>query len=169
MVMEKIKVLFVCMGNICRSPTAEGVFAKLLKEQDLDECFVIDSAGTHASHIGEPPDLRAQHAAQARDVQLTHLRARKVEMKDFEDFDFLLAMDDDNYAVLMEASPEEYKDKISYFLDYAQQLDTREVPDPYFGGRYGFERVLDMVEAASVGFLSMLRKTGGINDKVNQW
>jgi protein-tyrosine phosphatase len=86
--MEKIKVLFVCMGNICRSPTAEGVFAKLLKEQNLEAHFVIDSAGTHAYHIGEPPDQRAQHAALERDIELTHLRARKVEMEDFEDFDF---------------------------------------------------------------------------------
>jgi protein-tyrosine phosphatase len=166
--MEKIKVLFVCMGNICRSPTAEGVFAKLLKEQNLEEYFVIDSAGTHAYHVGEPPDLRAQHAALERDIELTHLRARKVIMGDFEDFDFLLAMDDDNYVALMDACPEEYKDKISYFLDYAPHLDIREVPDPYYGGKYGFERVLDLAEAASVGFLSMLKKTGGMNEKINQ-
>ena len=165
---EKIKVLFVCMGNICRSPTAEGVFAKLLKEQNLADYFVIDSAGTHAYHVGEAPDLRAQNAALARDIKLTHLRARKVVMGDFEDFDFLLAMDDENYAALMDACPEENKDKISYFLDYAPHLDTREVPDPYFGGKYGFERVLDLAEEASVGFLSMLQKTGRINDKVSQ-
>ena len=166
--MEKIKVLFVCMGNICRSPTAEGVFAKLIKEQDLEAYFVIDSAGTHAYHIGEPPDLRAQHAALERDVEINHLRARKVIMADFEDFDFLLAMDDDNYAVLMEASPEEYKDKISYFLDYAPHLKTREVPDPYYGGKYGFERVLDLIEAASEGFLSNLQKAGRISGQVSQ-
>jgi len=166
--MEKIKVLFVCMGNICRSPTAEGVFAKLLKEQNLEEYFVIDSAGTHAYHVGEPPDLRAQHAALERNIELAHLRARKVIMGDFEDFDFLLAMDDDNYAALMDACPEEYKDKISYFLDHAPHLDIREVPDPYYGGKYGFERVLDLAEAASAGFLSMLKKTGGMNEKINQ-
>jgi len=154
------------MGNICRSPTAEGVFTKLLKKQDLEEYFVIESAGTHAYHIGEPPDLRSQHAALVRNIELTHLRARKVETGDFEEFDFLLAMDDDNYAALMAACPEEYKDKISYLLDYAPQLDTREVPDPYFGGKYGFERVLDMVEAGSVGFLSMLRKTGRLNERL---
>ena len=164
--MEKIKVLFVCMGKICRSPTAEGVFAKLLKEQGLEEHFVIDSAGTHAYHDGEAPDLRAQQAALQRDIELNHLRARKVVRGDFEDFDFLLAMDDDNYAVLMDVCPDEYKDKIRYFLDYAPHLDTREVPDPYFGGKYGFERVLDLAEAASVGFLSMLRETGSINEKV---
>jgi protein-tyrosine phosphatase len=166
--MEKIKVLFVCMGNICRSPTAEGVFAKLIKEQDLEEYFFIDSAGTHAYHIGEPPDLRAQHAALERDVELSYLRARKVIMADFEDFDFLLAMDGDNYAVLMEASPEEYKDKISYFLDYAPHLKTREVPDPYYGGKYGFERVLDLIEAASEGFLSNLQNAGRISGQVSQ-
>ena len=166
--MEKIKVLFVCMGNICRSPTAEGVFEKLLKEQNLEEYFVIDSAGTHAYHIGEAPDLRAQQAALERDIELTQLRARKVIMGDFEDFDFLLAMDDDNYAALMAACPEAYKDKISYFLDYAPHLGSREVPDPYYGGKYGFERVLDMVEAASEGFLSMLQKSESFNAKVKQ-
>jgi protein-tyrosine phosphatase len=158
--MEKIKVLFVCMGNICRSPTAEGVFAKLIKEQDLEEYF--------AYHIGEPPDLRAQHAALERDVEINHLRARKVIMADFEDFDYLLAMDDDNYAVLMEASPKEHKDKINYFLDYAPHLKTREVPDPYYGGKYGFERVLDLIEAASEGFLSKLQKAGRISGQVSQ-
>jgi protein-tyrosine phosphatase len=166
--MEKIKVLFVCMGNICRSPTAEGVFAKLLKEQNLDAYFEIDSAGTHAAHVGEAPDLRAQHAALQRDVELTHIRARKVIMGDFEDFDYLLAMDDDNYAALMNACPEQYKDKVSYFLDYAPHLGEREVPDPYFGGKYGFERVLDMVEAASEGFLTKLRTTGRINETVSE-
>jgi protein-tyrosine phosphatase len=166
--MEKIKVLFVCMGNICRSPTAEGVFTKLLKEKNLEDYFVIDSAGTHAYHVGDAPDLRAQQAALEREIQLNHLLARKVVMGDFEDFDFLLAMDDDNYAALMNACPEEYKDKVSYFLDYAPHLDTREVPDPYYGGKYGFERVLDLVEEASAGFLSMLRKTGSINATVSE-
>lgn len=166
--MEKIKVLFVCMGNICRSPTAEGVFAKLLKEQNLAAYFEIDSAGTHAAHTGEAPDLRAQHAALQRDVELTHIRARKVVMGDFEDFDYLLAMDDDNYASLVKACPDEYKDKIRYFLDYAPQLDEREVPDPYYGGKYGFERVLDMVEAGSEGFLTTLRTAGRINEIVSE-
>ena len=160
--MEKIKVLFVCMGNICRSPTAEGVFAKLLKEQNLEDNFIIDSAGTHAHHVGEPPDLRAQNAASERGVELTHLRARKVIMADFEDYDYLLAMDDDNYEALINACPQKYAEKISYLLEYAPQLAVREVPDPYYGGKYGFERVLDMVQAASLGFLAMLQKTGRI-------
>lgn len=160
--MEKIKVLFVCMGNICRSPTAEGVFTKLLKEQNLEDNFIIDSAGTDAHHVGESPDLRAQNAASERGVELTHLRARKVIMADFEDYDYLLAMDDDNYEALISACPQKYAEKISYLLEYAPQLAVREVPDPYYGGKYGFERVLDMVEAASLGFLAMLQKTGRI-------
>lgn len=160
--MEKIKVLFVCMGNICRSPTAEGVFTKLVKEKQLEHYFVIDSAGTHAYHVGEQPDHRAQRAAAERAIAIEHLRARKVVMGDFEDFDFLLAMDDDNYFALTNACPEQYKHKIQYFLDYAPQLNEREVPDPYYGGKYGFEQVLDMVEAASLGFLSSLQSSGRV-------
>ena len=150
------------MGNICRSPTAEGVFTKLVIEKNLAHQFTIDSAGTHAYHIGEAPDLRAQRAAADRDIQLSHLRARKVVMGDFEDFDFLLAMDDDNYATLISACPAPHKHKVQYFLDYAPQLREREVPDPYYGGQFGFERVLDMVEAAAIGFLTSLQSSGRI-------
>jgi len=160
--MEKIKVLFVCMGNICRSPTAEGVFSKLIKERSLDDHFVIDSAGTHAYHIDEAPDLRAQSAARDRGVELNNLRARKVVFGDFEDFDFVLAMDDDNYSVLMSACPEQHQHKVRYFLDFAPQLQERQVPDPYYGGKYGFERVLDMAEAASAGFLESLQQSGQV-------
>lgn len=162
--MKKIRVLFVCMGNICRSPTAEGVFYKLIHEKgkEIAENFVIDSAGTHAYHIGEAPDLRAQRAAMSRGVELTHQRARKVVMGDFEDYDYLLAMDSDNYSVLMDACPEQFRHKINYFLDYAPQLNVREVPDPYYGGKYGFEKVLNMVEAASIGFFDGLEKSGEI-------
>jgi protein-tyrosine phosphatase len=160
--MEKVKVLFVCMGNICRSPTAEGVFANLLEERALENSFIIDSAGTHAYHVGEAPDFRAQKAALGRGVQLDHLRARKVVMGDFEDFDFLLVMDDENYATLSKACPDVHKSKIKYFLDYAPHLGTRIVPDPYYGGKYGFERVLDLIEEASVGFISDLQKNGVI-------
>ncbi|MEQ1529992.1 MAG: low molecular weight protein-tyrosine-phosphatase [Methylococcales bacterium] len=158
--MEKIKVLFVCMGNICRSPTAEGVFAKAIQEASVEENFVIDSAGTHAYHVGEVPDARAQAAARERGVELNHIRARKVAAEDFEHFDYVLAMDADNYGSLMGICPEEYKDKVKYFLDYAPELKEREVPDPYYGGKYGFERVLDMVTAASTGFLAALRLEG---------
>ena len=150
------------MGNICRSPTAEGVFFALIKEQKVDAQFAIDSAGTHAYHQGEAPDLRAQKAAKDREVNLSHIKARKVIFADFEEFDYLLAMDDDNHQILMEACPDQFKHKVKYFLEYAPHLDTREVPDPYYGGKYGFERVLDMVEEASVGFLNSLKQSGDI-------
>jgi protein-tyrosine phosphatase len=160
--MEKIKVLFVCMGNICRSPTAEGVFTKLVRDHELEAHFAIDSAGTHAYHVGKEPDLRSQAAAIERGIDLSKLRARKVSDEDFEDFDFLLAMDDDNYAILVNVCPEQYKSKIKYFLDYAPQLNERQVPDPYYGGAYGFERVLDMVEEAAAGFLKTVQESGRI-------
>lgn len=158
--MEKIKVLFVCMGNICRSPTAEGVFTRLVNERNLAHLFEIDSAGTHDYHIGKAPDLRSQQAAKERGIDLGHLRARQVQEDDFENFDYVLAMDKDNYSILAHACPEHYQDKIKFFLEYAPHLGIREVPDPYFGGAQGFERVLDMVEEAAQGFLAALQKTG---------
>jgi protein-tyrosine phosphatase len=160
--MKKIKVLFVCMGNICRSPTAEGVFTKLIGEKRLASQFSVDSAGTHAYHVGNPPDARAQQAALKRGVELRHLRARKIHSSDFEHFDYLLVMDDENYSILSQDCPDEHKDKLKYFLDYAPHLGVREVPDPYYGEKLGFERVLDMVEDASLGFLETLQKAGKI-------
>jgi protein-tyrosine phosphatase len=158
--MEKIKVLFVCMGNICRSPTAEGVFTKLINQKNLDSRFTVDSAGTHAYHVGNPPDARAQQAALKRGVELQQLRARKVHSSDFEYFDYVLVMDDDNFAIVIRECPDEHKDKVKYLLDYAPHLGVREVPDPYYGGKHGFEQVLDMVEDASLGFLESLEKAG---------
>jgi protein-tyrosine phosphatase len=160
--MKKIKVLFVCMGNICRSPTAEGVFTQLVTEKNLQDLFEIDSAGTHAYHADEAPDSRAQKSARDRGIELSHLRARQVTFGDFADFDYLLVMDDDNYDTLMSKCPAHYKNKINYLLDYAAELNFREVPDPYYGGQYGFEKVLDMVEAAANGFLETLKKSGQI-------
>ncbi len=157
--MTKIKVLFVCMGNICRSPTAEGVFQKLLSDRHLSDKFQVDSAGTHAYHVGDAPDLRAQRAAKQRDVDLSSLRARKFFKQDFSEFDYILAMDEDNLSILMDACPQEHQHKVKLFLDYAPEVNCREVPDPYYGGQYGFERVLDLVEAASEGLLqSILQK-----------
>lgn len=150
------------MGNICRSPSAEGVFNKLIRDQALLKYFSVDSAGTHAYHIGEKPDLRSQKAAQERQVDLSKLRARKVVMGDFEDFDYLLAMDQDNHSIMLESCPEEHQHKIKLFLDYAPHLETREVPDPYYGGTYGFERVLDLIEEASAGFIKELKTSGEI-------
>jgi protein-tyrosine phosphatase len=160
--MKKVKILFVCMGNICRSPTAEGVFTQLVKEQNLHEAFEIDSAGTHAYHVGEAPDLRAQKAARERGIEISHLRARQVTFGDFEDYDYLLVMDDDNYEILISKCPKHYQHKINYLLDYANEVNFREVPDPYYGGANGFDRVLDMVESAALGFLDTLKKSGAI-------
>ena len=158
--MQKIKVLFVCMGNICRSPTAEGVFTSFIEARDLAHAFQVDSAGTHAYHVGDAPDLRAQKAARDRGVELKHIRARRVTHDDFERFDYILVMDDENHAILHDACPDDLKHKIKHFLDYAPHLEQREVPDPYYGGSYGFERVLDMVEVASEGFIETLRREG---------
>lgn len=158
----KVCVLFVCTGNICRSPTAEGVFSTLIEKEKLTQQFFIESAGTHAYHIGEAPDLRAQKAAKERGVSLSQIRARKIIFGDFEDFDYILAMDKDNYDILMQFSPDQHKAKIKLYLDFAPHLDICEVPDPYYGGQYGFEKVLDMIEDASVGFLDYLRQSGEI-------
>ena len=158
--MKKINVLFVCMGNICRSPTAEGVFTHLIEKEKISDQFEIESAGTHAYHIGEQPDYRSQKAARERGIELSHLRARKVIYGDFEDYDYLLVMDSDNYATMMNVCPENYQNKVKYFLDYAPQLGFKEVPDPYYGGENGFENVLDMIETASVGFLTSLKTAG---------
>ena len=152
-----ISVLFVCMGNICRSPTAEGVFRHLVEEGGLSDHIEIDSAGTHAYHINEPPDRRATAAAGRRGYSLTAIRARRVVDTDFERFDYIIAMDRDNVERLVEQADVEHHDKIRLFLDFANaQVD--EVPDPYYGGAAGFERVLDLVEDASRGLLEMLRK-----------
>lgn len=152
-----IKVLFVCLGNICRSPTAEGVFRKLAQEEGLADWIHIDSAGTHAYHVSEPPDLRAREAASLRGVDLSAIRARRLERSDFETFDHILVMDESNYRNLIAVCPPKASHKIKFFLDYAPHLGTREVPDPYYGGEYGFERVLDMIEDAAQGLLEQLK------------
>lgn len=150
--MSQIKVLFVCMGNICRSPTAEGVFTHLVEQQGTRDRFLIDSAGTHAYHIGEEPDARAQQTARKRGIDLSFIRARKFARNDFEMFDHILAMDLDNFEILVDACPPEHKNKIRLFLDYAPHRDERDVPDPYYGGQNGFDHVFDLVEDASQGF-----------------
>lgn len=148
-----INVLFVCMGNICRSPTAEGVFTQLITEQGFEDKIGIDSAGTHAYHTGETPDPRAQQSALKRGVDISTLRARKATAKDFERFDYVIAMDYDNLSHLESICPEEHTEKLVLFLEFGSQCDVKEVPDPYYGGPLGFERVLDLVEDASKGLL----------------
>lgn len=153
----KHRVLFVCMGNICRSPTAEAVFRHLLASEGGGLEVVVDSAGTHAYHVGEPPDGRSMEAARRRGIVMDDLRARRVSEDDFAAFDLVLAMDDDNLALLRRMAPSEYRERIKLFLDFAPQAGRREVPDPYYGGENGFEDVLDLVEAGARGLLAALR------------
>lgn len=146
------------MGNICRSPTADAVFRHFVKEADADHLIEVDSAGTHAYHIGNPPDHRAQQTASKRGYRMHDLRARAVEAKDFEEYDYILAMDKENLALLHQRSPQQHLNKIKLFMQYSQNSElAAEVPDPYFGGSQGFELVLDMVEDASRGLLAHLR------------
>lgn len=150
-------VLFVCMGNICRSPTAEGVFRKIWQERAPELVLRIDSAGTHAYHIGEPPDPRAQRAALRRGIDLSWQRARRVQPSDFERFDLVVAMDHANVAALYEVAPAEHHERIRLMLEFAPHLGRLDVPDPYYGGANGFEYVLDLVEEASIGLLEHVR------------
>ncbi|MCB1761245.1 MAG: low molecular weight phosphotyrosine protein phosphatase [Gammaproteobacteria bacterium] len=161
MLNSKVKVLFVCMGNICRSPTAHGVFERLLAEEGLQHLIEVDSAGTHAYHVGQSPDRRARESAMRRGIDLSGQRARQAVREDFGVFDYILAMDQDNFHGLLKICPPGQEEKIHLLMDYAPEFRTREVPDPYYGGETGFEKVLDMVEAAAVGFLSELKRKHG--------
>ena len=152
-----VKVLFVCMGNICRSPTAEGVFRHKVSEAGLEEQIHIDSAGTIAYHEGHPPDPRAQKAALKRGIDLSSQRARRVSGEDFEAFDLVIAMDSDNHYELEMICPPGYEDRLHMFLKFAQNTREIEVPDPYYGGSGGFETVLDMIEDAAEGLLQHLQ------------
>lgn len=148
------RVLFVCTGNICRSPTAEGVFRHLAVDAGI--AVEADSAGTHGYHIGEPPDPRTVAAAARRGFDLNSLRARRVKREDFNQFDLILAMDRGHLAHLETMRPQDARAQVKLFLDYHPET-KRDVPDPYYGGPEGFEHVLDLVEAASRGLLDDLR------------
>lgn len=146
------------MGNICRSPTAEAVFQQLVAERKLDAQIRIDSAGTHAYHIGEEPDRRSQAAAKQRGIDMSHQRARKVDVNDFDGFDYVLAMDKSNFKDLQSLASSQQRQRIHLFMDFSTGWNIKEVPDPYYGGSNGFERVLDMVESASEGLLEDILK-----------
>jgi len=152
------RVLFVCMGNICRSPSAEGVFRKLVESQCLTAKIDIDSAGTISYHVGEAPDTRAQAAAKQRDIDLSGLRARQFTSDDFYQFDYIIAMDQDNLRNTQALDPGDGKAEVALMLDFAENFSQREVPDPYYGGKNGFQRVLDMIEDASLGLLDHVRQ-----------
>lgn len=154
---KKVGVIFICMGNICRSPTAEAVFRHCVGQAGLAGRILIDSAGTHDYHVGEAPDARTQRAAERRDYDLAGLRGRQVEEGDFRRFDYVLAMDEANLSILQRLRPHDSLGHLGLFLDFASRHAEREVPDPYFGGAGGFEHVLDLVEDAAAGLLEHIR------------
>lgn len=153
-----VSVLFVCTGNICRSPSAEGVFQHLVDTAGLGEHIEVDSAGTHDYHAGEPPDRRSQQAAARRGYNLSHLRAREVDRADFQRFDYLVAMDQGHYRYLRALCPRGLDHKVKLFLDFAPHLNLKDVPDPYYGGAHGFENVLDLIEEAARGLLAEIQE-----------
>ena len=154
---NKISVLFVCMGNICRSPTAEAVFRHVVQNAGLTDRIIIDSVGTHDYHVGSAPDKRAQHAALQRGYDMSGLRGRQVEAADFASFDYVLAMDHANLSILHTLCPPDKRERVGLFLVYARHHDEREVPDPYYGGGQGFEHVLNLVEDAAEGLLEHIQ------------
>jgi len=148
-----MRILFVCMGNICRSPTAEGVFRRLVAERVPGVEIEVDSAGTHDYHVGDPPDPRSIAAAARRGVDLRQLRARLIRDDDFERFDLIIAMDRLNREALLERSPAPFRERIRLFMEFAGDREVVDVPDPYYGGAPGFEQVLDLAEEAAAGLL----------------
>lgn len=152
------KVLFVCMGNICRSPTAEGVFRKMVRDVGLSDTVKVDSAGTHGYHVGEAPDVRAQLAGRKRGYELADLRARQITADDYRDCDYILAMDWENLSAMQQQCPRQYKHKLHLLMRFASEFDAATVPDPYYGGNEGFNTVLDYVEDACQGLLEVVKK-----------
>jgi len=156
--MEKLKVLFVCTGNICRSPTAEGVLRKLVAEADLSDRIEVDSAGTEDYHVGDPPDPRAIRTAARRGYNLSDLRARRVEREDFERFDLLVSMDRGHHEWLLRLCPEGQFHRLRLFQDFAPEPGPLDVPDPYYGDLSDYELALDMIEPGARGLLEALRR-----------
>lgn len=152
-----VRVLFVCTGNICRSPLAQGVFEDVLRREGLENKVFVDSAGTGSWHVGEPPDERAQRSARLRGLDLGSQRARRLRPEDCGRFDYILFMDEENRR-LVEPLCKDGTAEVRLFLDYAPEFPQREIPDPYYGGREGFELVMDLVEAASEGLLEDIRR-----------
>ncbi len=156
--MKKYSVLFICTGNICRSPTFEGVFKYLLSENKISRNFFIDSAGTRSYHIGETADIRSINYAGERGYDLSEIRSRQVCNKDFSEFDLLLALDRSHYDELISISPRKYTSKIKLILSYINYESLHDVPDPYYGKKEDFERVLDLAEECCDRLLKKLIK-----------
>lgn len=155
--MSKGSVLFICMGNICRSPSAQGVFEKFVDDNGLANKFLIDSAGTHSYHVGGKPDSRATQAALSRGIDLRGQRARKISTEDCEKFDHIVVMDNDNHMNVRMMCPQQHQHKIHKMMDFSPSSKYTEVPDPYYGGDQGFELVLDLLENASNGLLDSIQ------------
>lgn len=154
--MAKHRLLFVCLGNICRSPMAEGVFRRVAEDEGVLHLFDIDSAGLGHWHIGQAPDTRAQTAARQRGIDISGQNARQVGHGDFARFDLVLAMDGENYQELIQLAPGDARHKVRRFLDFAPGVPTKNVPDPFFGGPEGFDHALDLIEQAARGLLASL-------------
>ena len=152
-----VKVLFVCLGNICRSPTAEGVFRKHIQINCLEDKIKIDSVGTGSWHVGNPPDTRSQGFAAQRGYDISNQRSRLINNLDVIESDYLLAMDTDNILTLQKLIPEEMQNKLFRFLEFAPHLNQLDVPDPYYSGPDGFDLVLDLIEDASEGLLMHIK------------
>jgi protein-tyrosine phosphatase len=160
--MNRYRILFICMGNICRSPSAEGIFRQLLIDHSLENKVEVDSAGTGGWHVGSAPDSRAQEAANQRGVNLSNLKARQVTSKDFDEFDLLIAMDIDNQNKLYEIARPEQENKVKLLLQYSKKFEQTEVPDPYYGGDNGFDLVLDMIEESTAELLKTLQVSNAV-------
>ncbi|MCX4029426.1 low molecular weight phosphotyrosine protein phosphatase [Endozoicomonas sp. SM1973] len=153
-----INVMFVCLGNICRSPTAHGIFQQMVVDDGLADRIQVASSGTSAYHIGEPPDGRSQQAASQRGYDLSWIRAQQVTLDDLEAYDYILAMDKNNLSALKQLAPVNHHNKLKLFMSFAQQQSEMEVPDPYYGGANGFAQVLDLVEMAAQGLLQQIKQ-----------
>lgn len=159
---NKVKVMFVCMGNICRSPTAHGVMQDLLDRQYLSQIISVESSGTHAYHVGERSDRRSRELARRKNIDMEFIRAQKISIDDYDEFDYILAMDRDNLELINAYAPQSYSAAIGLFLDYAVReglTDQRVVPDPYYGGDDGFENVFQLVELGCVALLKHIQST----------
>lgn len=156
---SKVRVLFVCTGNICRSPAAEGVFRALIEREGLAHRIAVDSAGTTGYHVGDPPDSRTVAIAAQRGFDLSSLRARRVRAEDFLSFDLIVAMDSGHFQTLSRMAPDHRQGTVDLFLRHAPEVGITDVPDPYYGGEEGFDRVMDMIEAGSRGLLQHIRTT----------
>ncbi|WP_033070575.1 low molecular weight protein-tyrosine-phosphatase [Thalassospira australica] len=157
-----IKVLFVCTGNICRSPTADGVFRKMVRNKGLDDHISVDSCGLSAYHVGELPDPRSREMAESRGIDLTDIRSRKIKPGDYDQFDYILAMDDGHLRDMRRQAPSTRQNRIELFLDYHPTMAGQSVPDPYYGGANGFVHVFDMIEEASARLLDHICQKHGI-------